>query len=74
MTVKDFPLDECCEAARDFVADGALVFQKWTCDGCGERVTANTPNVFTELGHHEDCGHVTDIRRKGCNYALIWSI
>jgi hypothetical protein len=74
MMVKDFPLDECVAAAKEYVAEGALVFQKWTCDHCGERVTANAPNTFTEMGHHEDCGHWTNIRRKGCNYKLIWSI
>jgi hypothetical protein len=68
---KDFPFDECMAAAKQLALDGALVHQKWTCDGCGDRVTANHPNTWTEFGHHEDCGHVTNIRKNGCNYMII---
>jgi hypothetical protein len=38
---------------------GAQCFVKWTCPGCGERVTANEANVIYQGGYrHEDCGKV----------------
>jgi ribosomal protein S27AE len=75
---KDYPLDECANAARNIIRDnpGALVFQKWTCAKCGERVTADHANVFTTLGLHSEredgqkCGHVTNIASVGCNYMV----
>ena len=78
MAYKNFPLDECARAMSRILREnpGAAVYQKWTCGGCGERVTGNTPNTLTEMGHHEEradgspCGHVTDIRKAGCNYVL----
>jgi hypothetical protein len=76
---KDYPFDECAAAADKIALAGGLVFQKWTCAGCGERVTANLPNHWTEKGHHEErengmfCGHVTDIRASGCNYMVVQS-
>jgi hypothetical protein len=70
---KDYPIDECARVAAQYIKEGARVYQKWTCDGCGDRVTANQPNHWTELGHHEDCGHITNIKAKGCNYMLVWS-
>ena len=49
------------------------MLQKWTCDGCGQRVTATNINTLTEHGHCQNCNHVTDIVKRGCNYALIRS-
>lgn len=69
---KDISFNAACRDADKLVHKGATVYQKWTCDSCGERVTANNPNSFTTLGLHEDCGHVTDIKAKGCGYMLIW--
>jgi hypothetical protein len=72
MTVyNDYPIDECAEALAMHVAEGRAFFQKWTCEGCGERVTGNTPNKLFTHGHCEECGHVTDIKRRGCNYMLL---
>jgi hypothetical protein len=77
MTYKNYPLHECAERAEQLIRDGADVYQKWTCGGCGERVTANSANAFTTMGHHEEkkdgspCGHVTDMRVTGCNYMVI---
>jgi predicted molibdopterin-dependent oxidoreductase YjgC len=67
---KDYPLPEIRAACERLVNDGAIIFQKWTCGGCGKRVTANTPNTITEKGHHEECGYITDMTKTGCNYLL----
>jgi hypothetical protein len=71
MKHKDYPLTECLEAMNKLVLKGATVYQKWTCERCGDRVTANNPNTITAHGHHEDCGHVTDLTIKGCNYTAM---
>ena len=67
------PLEECVKGANKFVAGGCQVYQKWTCAKCGDRVTAYNPNTFSEQCHHEDCGHITDIRLSGCNYMVVAS-
>jgi hypothetical protein len=69
--MQSIPYDECTKAAQALALDGATIYQKWTCAGCGETVTANKANHWTEMGHHEDCGHVTNMREQGCNYMLI---
>lgn len=66
----DFPFKEVCKAAEQLAKAGCAVHQKWTCEKCGERVTANTANYFTTFGHHEECGHITNIEKKGCNYIV----
>jgi hypothetical protein len=78
MTYKNFPLEECARGVDRFLRanPGSAFYQKWTCGGCGERVTGSTPNKLFTLGHHEEkadgspCGYVTDICKAGCNYAV----
>lgn len=67
----DHPILECEETAKRIIARGGTVYQKWSCGGCGSRITANNPNTFTIKGHCEDCGHVTDILATGCNYLAV---
>ena len=73
---KDFPFDEVAKAARAYAMQGAIVIQKWTCEGCGERLEG-APNHWFENGRCDQvdgkmgCGHVTDLRKNGCNYMLI---
>jgi hypothetical protein len=68
---KDYPFAECAAVADQQIKDGATIYQKWTCDGCGRRVTANNPNFFTVKGHCEHCDTITDVAAKGCNYSLM---
>ena len=67
----DFAFAEVAEAAERLVGEGFLVFQKFTCGGCGARQTMDEPNRFFTSGRCEECGHVTDIVAKGCNYLVI---
>ena len=69
----DHPLVECAKRADQLIRAGATIYQKWTCNKCGDRVTANNPNVFTTLGYHEGCGCTTNILERGCNYMVIAS-
>lgn len=64
----DHPFNEVVKTAEGLIKKGVNTFQKFTCDGCGVRQTIDVPNVFYTSGKCEECGHVTDIRAKGCNY------
>ncbi len=76
---KNYPIAECAKAIVKILRtypEGTAVYQKWTCGGCGERVTGSTPNMLAEQGCHDEredgspCGFVTDIRKTGCNYSV----
>lgn len=72
----DFPFDEARKAADGYAKQGCIVIQKWTCAGCGERLSG-APFVWTDNGRCDEvdgrmgCGHVTDIRKQGCNYTIM---
>jgi hypothetical protein len=71
MTIyKDFPFDEICQAADQKVKEGFEVYQKFTCAGCGQRLTIDVPNHFHRTGTCDRCPAVTDIEKQGCNYML----
>lgn len=67
----DHPFDEVVTAADNDIQTGADVYQKFTCVGCGERQTMEVPNTFYTSGKCEECGHVTNIVERGCNYLLV---
>lgn len=67
----DFPFDEAAAGAAEHIKNGATVFQKFTCVQCGERLTIEDANVFHSKGKCDRCGHVTNIRERGCNYLLV---
>ena len=72
----DFPFEQVRAEADKRRREGYIVFQKWTCRGCGHRL-AGAPDAWTAYGQCEDeikgkmCGYVTDLRRTGCNFTLI---
>lgn len=70
---KDFPLDECAARAERILAKlpDAKVFQKWTCRQCKRRLCSDIPNQFSTSGRCEYCGHVTNIKKWGCNYLVM---
>jgi hypothetical protein len=74
MKYNDYPFDECAKAAKELAEQGYTVHQKFTCNKCNARQTIGTPNVFFTTGHCEECGHITDIVKRGCNYLLIASM
>ena len=67
----DYPFDEICSAVKKFLDKGITVHQKWTCDYCGARNTMEEPNKMFTSGACEDCGKVTNIKKRGCNYLLM---
>lgn len=70
---EDFPLDEIAQAVQEHIDNGCLIFQKFTCAGCGQRLVIDIPNRLYTSGNCDKCGHVTDIQKQGCNYMLIKS-
>lgn len=67
----DYPIAECAKEADKIIAMGGKVYQKFTCEACGQRLTVDTPNVFYLTGSCDQCGHITDLTVKGCNYLIV---
>jgi hypothetical protein len=67
----DYPVQDCLRDANKLIERGAMVYQKFTCDKCGSRQTIDIPNTFYAKGQCEECSHITDIEKKGCNYLLV---
>ncbi len=68
---QDFPLKEIREAVAAHVKEGRTIHQKFTCSGCGKRLTISEPNTLYREGECEDCGTVTDLEVTGCNYLMM---
>ena len=65
MTPGDLLPDDLARVAEQFISDGYMVFQKFTCEKCRTRQTMDVANVFFVLGGCEECGHITDLRVRG---------
>jgi hypothetical protein len=68
---KDFPFDKVCETAERLASEGFKVYQKFTCAGCGTRLTIDEPNHFHRMGSCDKCNVITNIEQRGCNYMVI---
>lgn len=64
---------ECVESADEALREGATIFQKFKCAKCGTTQTFEIPNAFYKLGQCEECKHITNIVKDGCNYIAIYS-
>ena len=54
-TYNDFEIEEMLPKIDELIRSGVLVYLKWTCPKCGERVTANEPNTYRTQGYqHEE--------------------
>jgi hypothetical protein len=67
----DYPFEEVAAAAQAKVKQGCTIHQKWSCDYCNSRQTMEEANKFFTSGKCEECGKITDIKARGCNYTLI---
>lgn len=70
----NLPLATIQRKAEALIASGATIYQKWTCDGCGERLTTSKPNTLYSRAQCEHCGTITDIAAKGCGFLLVASL
>lgn len=68
---KELPFVECVEKADELVAKGNVVFQKFTCSHCGQRLTMGKPNTFYKEGTCDKCGKTTKIEK--CGFILMIS-
>ena len=68
----DHPLMDCVKTAAPLVESGATIHQKFTCLACGARQTIAEANQFFTRGKCEECNHITDITKTGCNYMVIF--
>lgn len=64
--MKEYNQEELIEAMKKFIDEDFICYVKWTCEGCGERVTCSTHNaIFTEGYRHTEkadgspCGFVS---------------
>lgn len=70
---KDYPIEKCQERIDKIFEKrpDARFYQKFTCENCGNRLTIEEPNVFYTQGRCDNCDHVTDLRKRGCNYMMV---
>jgi hypothetical protein len=71
MRHQDFPLVEVAAKAKQIAAMGHEVHQKFTCAGCGTRLTISAPNKFHTKGTCDQCKTVTDIAAQGCSFVVV---
>lgn len=71
MAETDFPLAEIETICERAIQNGGFILQKWTCAGCGQRLTGSNINVLVHKGHCQHCNTFTDLDQRGCNFALI---
>jgi hypothetical protein len=70
----DHPLGEIVENANRMIEAGADVYFKFTCEKCRARQMFDRPNSLYYHGSCEECGHVTDLRRRGANFMVVTAI
>lgn len=71
MSALDAPWKDVLRAAEQQIASGAIVLQKFTCSGCGGRLTMQAPNTFYDTGSCDRCPTITNIEAQGCGFTLI---
>ena len=68
---EDFPFFEVAKTLNQRQKEGFTFFQKFSCSGCGQRLTMDRPDTLYTKGVCDRCPEVTDIAAQGCNYLLI---
>jgi hypothetical protein len=67
----DFPFDDLVERGIERMNQGWDVYLKFTCSGCGQRLTIDVPNKFFTEGTCDKCPALTDIRKTGGNMMIM---
>jgi hypothetical protein len=65
--MKLHPFWEVAKKAHELMLQGATVYEQFNCAACGIKQTIETPNVWYKTGRCEECGHITNIEKDGCN-------
>lgn len=66
--MKVFPFYEVAANAESKIKQGWTIFQQFNCAGCGVKQTMPNANGFHKFGTCEECGHLTNIEKDGCNF------
>jgi hypothetical protein len=61
----DIPFDLCVERAEQVIAQGGMIYQKFTCVHCGSRQTMATANRMYKQGDCEECSKRSNIKACG---------
>lgn len=70
--VKHHPFHEVAENMTEQITKkNAICFQIWTCERCGARQQMERANAMFTEGVCENCEHVTNLERTGCNFLLM---
>lgn len=67
------PFYEVIKKAEIVIEKGGTVYQKFTCDRCGDRQMIDEPNRFYRLGRCGECGYITNIEETGCGFLAHFS-
>jgi hypothetical protein len=67
----DDPLEAAIAKANEAIRAGFTVYQKFTCAGCGQRLTIEEPNTFHRAGTCDRCPALTNIERTGCGFLAV---
>jgi ribosomal protein S27E len=68
------PFGEVEAHAKRKQQEGWTTYQQFNCAGCGAKQTMPDKNRFFARGKCEECGHVTDIVKDGCNFMATMSM
>lgn len=68
------PFVECAKRAEAVTKAGGRIYQKFNCESCHALITMIDPNIFYKKGNCPDCGHTTDLVRKGCGFMAVFTL
>jgi hypothetical protein len=72
MTDHNYPMDDILTEVNKVLENpNVSVYQKFTCAGCGNRLTIEEPNTFYTSGKCDKCEAITDIKKDGYNFLVI---
>jgi hypothetical protein len=71
--MKLVPFLDAGAQANELVLQGHTIFQQFQCANCKTKQTIEVPNAFYKLGKCEECAHVTDIVKDGCNFTVMYT-
>lgn len=71
MSELDGPFNDVVMQAAKIIDENTMVLQKFTCSGCGARLTLEPPNVFFRSATCDECGALTNIEAQGCGFTVL---
>lgn len=70
----DYDFEKVVAKVKKLTTEGHRCYQKFSCEKCDNRLGIDRPNTFYEQGSCDNCGHITNIRERGCNYTLVMNL